>query len=83
MILGGGRQYFYPNDVPDPEYSDKFGRREDGRNLIDQWLTQHEQEGSTAEYVWNKADFDAVDPKSVDFLLGKRHRPKILKGTMP
>lgn len=25
-----------------------------------------------AKYVWNKADFDAVDPANTDFLMGKR-----------
>lgn len=24
-----------------------------------------------AQYVWNKADFDAVDPETTDYLMGK------------
>ena len=33
-MFGGGRQYFMPNDTADPEYPDKKGCREDGKNLI-------------------------------------------------
>ncbi len=34
-MFGGGRQYFMPNDTADPEYPDKKGCREDGKNLIE------------------------------------------------
>ncbi len=34
-MFGGGRKYFMPNDVADPEYPDKMGCREDGKNLIE------------------------------------------------
>ena len=40
----------------DPEYSKKNGKRDDGRNLIEQWL----QGGSGREYVWNRQDFLAL-----------------------
>ncbi|XP_072035051.1 alkaline phosphatase-like [Amphiura filiformis] len=69
VILGGGRQYFYPNDISDPEYSNRNGNREDGRNLIEEWLASHDND-STARYVWDKAGFDAIDLAEVDFLLG-------------
>jgi hypothetical protein len=29
------------------------------------------QNGDSAEFVWNKAAFDAVDPDNTDYLLGK------------
>jgi len=35
VILGGGRQYFYPQSHADPEYPDKYGKRLDGRNLVE------------------------------------------------
>jgi alkaline phosphatase len=38
VILGGGRREFLPSDASDPEYPHLQGMRDDGRNLIDQWL---------------------------------------------
>lgn len=38
VILGGGRREFLPKETPDPEYPDQQGRRDDGRNLIEEWL---------------------------------------------
>ena len=35
VIFGGGRQAFFPADVPDIEHSDVNGTRTDGRNLIE------------------------------------------------
>ena len=35
IFMGGGRREFLPTDVADPEYEEEFGRREDGRNLLE------------------------------------------------
>ena len=56
VILGGGRAHFLPDSVVDPEHSKKTGKRDDGRNLIEQWL----QSRSGREYVWNRQDFLAL-----------------------
>jgi alkaline phosphatase len=66
VVLGGGRENLLPNTVADPEYPALRGHRRDGRNLIDEWLAA--QPGS--RYVWNKAQFDAVDPAQVQHLIG-------------
>ncbi|KAK7889806.1 hypothetical protein WMY93_025366 [Mugilogobius chulae] len=66
VILGGGRQYMFPTNVQDPEYPTTMGGRKDGRNLITEWL----QNKKKAKYVWNKAEFDKVNPKNTDFLMG-------------
>lgn len=66
VILGGGRSYFYQRHVFDPEYPTQRGRRTDGRNLIELWGQRYED----ASYVWNKEQFDAIDPASTDKLLG-------------
>jgi alkaline phosphatase len=42
------------------------GKRKDGRDLTVDWVSKH----SNAQYVWNKAQFDAIDPNSTDHLLG-------------
>jgi alkaline phosphatase len=64
VALGGGRTYFLPNTATDPEYG-VAGKRKDGRNLTTDWLKK-----TNSKYVWNKADFDAIDPNATDHLLG-------------
>lgn len=54
VILGGGRANFLPANAPDPEYADKTGRRDDGRNLIQEWLDA----SNTRRYAWNTAGFE-------------------------
>lgn len=66
VALGGGRSYFLPNTVNDPEDAGAKGRRKDGRNLPQEWATK--RPGSA--YVWNKQQFDAIDPASTKHLLG-------------
>ncbi|KAG9348166.1 hypothetical protein JZ751_001901 [Albula glossodonta] len=73
VIIGGGRKYMTPKGTRDPEYpSDPAanGQRTDGRNLILEWLKM--KEGKVAHYVWNRTDFDAVDPATTDYLMGGR-----------
>ena len=66
VALGGGRYNFMPNTQSDPEYITQKGRRTDGRDLILEWTSNY----NNSEYVWNKVDFDAVNPKTTDHLLG-------------
>ena len=35
VLLGGGRKNMLPNDTRDPEDTDLFGQRSDGRNLLE------------------------------------------------
>jgi alkaline phosphatase len=66
VAMGGGRQSFIPRiDGADPE-SGGQGQRLDGRNLPNEWLASL----SNSAYVWNKEQFDAIDPNNVDHLLG-------------
>ncbi|WAR44148.1 alkaline phosphatase [Methylomonas rapida] len=66
VAIGGGRSYFIPNNQPDPEYPSQKGRRKDGRDLTLEWLSKY----NNSEYVWNKDQFDAIDPKKTEHLLG-------------
>ncbi|XP_039985332.1 alkaline phosphatase-like [Xiphias gladius] len=66
VILGGGRQYMFPKTIRDPEYTTSTGARNDGQNLVMEWIKNKKN----AKYVWNKADFDAVNPANTDFLMG-------------
>ena len=65
VALGGGREYFLPETQSDPEDEGETGNRLDGRDLTAEWAAT---EG--AKYVWNKADFDAIDAKKTKRLLG-------------
>ena len=66
VAMGGGRRSFIPRtDGADPE-TGGLGERLDGRNLPQEWIEVHDN----AAYVWNKAQFDAIDARSTDHLLG-------------
>lgn len=56
LILGGGRAYFLPQTMSDPEYPDIRGRRADGRDLTADWVRRH----PTGRYVWNAKDLTAA-----------------------
>ncbi|QJD28713.1 alkaline phosphatase [Methylococcus geothermalis] len=68
VALGGGRTQFYTNQETDPEYPNQKGRRTDGRSLYQEWDKDGTAPGYA--YVWNKNQFDAIDPGSTDHLLG-------------
>lgn len=38
VILGGGRRYMFPRDMQDPEYPTNYGERNDGQNLVVEWM---------------------------------------------
>lgn len=65
VLIGGGRTYFLPKTQFDPEYPATKGRRNDGRDLTAEWQSKF-----GCAYVWNKAQFDAIDPASTQCLLG-------------
>ncbi|MDR7099259.1 alkaline phosphatase [Lysobacter niabensis] len=65
VALGGGRSYFLPNTSNDPEDAGSKGRRKDDRNLTEEWAAKPQ-----SAYVWNKAQFDAIDPRRTRHLLG-------------
>ncbi|MCG8414987.1 MAG: alkaline phosphatase [Pseudomonadales bacterium] len=65
VAMGGGRASFIPQAVTDPE-SGRSGNRLDGRDLTEEWVALE----PNSHYVWNKQQFDAIDPASTDHLLG-------------
>ncbi|XP_050732346.1 membrane-bound alkaline phosphatase-like [Eriocheir sinensis] len=68
VILGGGRQKLTPKGVDDPEGGDG-GKRDDGKNLIETWLTQKQGLGN-ASYVWHRSELMALDTSNTDYLMG-------------
>ena len=68
VALGGGRSYFQPNTLVDPEDGGtNMGRRKDGRDLTAEWVSTR---GPGAKFVYNQAGFDAADPAATSYLLG-------------
>lgn len=66
VALGGGRANFLPREALDPEYPAQKGKRLDGRDLTKEWTTKYRN----AAFVWNKAQFDAIDARKTDHLFG-------------
>ena len=65
--MGGGRKYFTTKRMKDQEYPKVRGSRND-EDLIEKWLDKHKD--MSAKYVWNKEQFDEIDPVTTDKLLG-------------
>ena len=57
VVLGGGRAQFMPSTAMDPEVPGAVGLRTDGRDLTREWKARR----SGARYIWNQAQFDALD----------------------
>ncbi len=67
VAFGGGREYFRPITDADPEDDGKFGRRKDGRDLTAEWINKF---GANSAFIWNKGQFDAIDPDTATHVLG-------------
>lgn len=60
VAFGGGRGNFLPNTMADPEYPDRNGRRQDGRDLMAEWKAKSPRR----VVVTDQAGFDALDLNS-------------------
>lgn len=72
VALGGGRANFLPRAATgqkgtEPEHPEQPGLRADGRDLTREWLATR---GAGAHYVWNRSQFEAIEPGSDVWLLG-------------
>ncbi|AOS96239.1 Alkaline phosphatase precursor [Microbulbifer aggregans] len=68
VAMGGGRRHFLPESVTDLE--GKTGRRQDGRNLVQEWQQRYGDGVTNAVYVEDQAGFDGIDVAATDKLLG-------------
>ena len=66
VIFGGGRRFFLPRNMQDPEDPALFGARADGRDLTAEWIGKNEN----SKYVYNNVQFDAIEVKKIDHVLG-------------
>jgi alkaline phosphatase len=67
VFLGGGRRNFINTTEVDNE--GRPGYRTDGRNLINEWVTERNKIGN-AKYVWHNQQLKEIDIKNTDYLLG-------------
>ena len=65
LFLGGGRREFFPTNETDPDQTTEYGRRKDGRNLIEEWKDKQQRIGKKAEFVWQKDQFDRVREQKI------------------
>lgn len=56
VLMGGGRGSFMPATLADPEYPDRKGLRQDGRDLVAAWKQAH----PSGHYVWNAGQLEAA-----------------------
>ncbi|XP_033724682.1 alkaline phosphatase, tissue-nonspecific isozyme-like [Pecten maximus] len=72
VLLGGGRQFFLSMNDSDPElnHTNSDKQRLDGVDLTQVWKDDKEKNNLSAKYVWNKSQFDAIDPRDTDYILG-------------
>jgi alkaline phosphatase len=66
VALGGGRSFFLPEGVSDPEVPRARGYRKDGRDLTREWVERRPR----SAYVWNRQQLAAIDASSTDRVLG-------------
>jgi alkaline phosphatase len=66
VVLGGGREYFMPETMADPEEEGEMGHRTDGLDLTAAWTAR----GNNNVFVWNTEGLDAVDVASGARVLG-------------
>jgi alkaline phosphatase len=65
VVMGGGRQHFFPATAPDLEEPALRGARRDGRDLVAEWKARY-PDGS---FVWNRAGWEALDARVTPRLL--------------
>ncbi|TXL20183.1 hypothetical protein BMR06_06200 [Methylococcaceae bacterium HT5] len=66
VALGGGRKNFIRRVHGAGPENGGMGESEDGRDLTTEWLAHY----PNSAYVWNQAQFDAINPGSTEHLLG-------------
>ena len=61
----------YPRQEADPEHgAERRGLRQDGRNIVTEWLRHKRDQGHAARYAWNSDQFHQADPAHTDALIG-------------
>lgn len=67
--MGGGRSKFLPKELQQQKY---FGKRQDKRNLIKEWLEINRTAGAHSAYVSDRSQLMSLNTSEIDYLLGKK-----------
>ncbi|XP_014789116.1 alkaline phosphatase [Octopus bimaculoides] len=71
VLMGGGRYKFLPHNFTDPEKKERItSGRLDKRNLPEEWEKDKKDKNLKYKYIWNKGQFDTIDPATTDYVLG-------------
>lgn len=70
VIMGGGRGTFIPQNISDPEYSNKRGWRKDNENLIATWLESKRAKNASAKFIWDRDHLLETSKALPEYLLG-------------
>jgi len=64
--MGGGRAKFLPKTDENQQ-----GQRQDGRNLINEWLKINRSSQASSVYVTDRSQLKSLNTSKTDYLLGK------------
>uniref|UniRef100_A0A1A9W9X5 Alkaline phosphatase n=1 Tax=Glossina brevipalpis TaxID=37001 RepID=A0A1A9W9X5_9MUSC len=68
VIMGGGRSNF--RNVTSFDEENIPGQRQDGRDLIQNWIQDKLSQNVNANYVWNRKGLVSLNVTTIDYLLG-------------
>ncbi|CAH1725913.1 unnamed protein product [Aphis gossypii] len=65
VVMGGGRAKFLPKTDENPQ-----GQRQDGRDLINEWLKINRSSQASSAYVTDRSQLKSLNTSKTDYLLG-------------
>lgn len=88
VVLGGGRRSFLSQNITDAVngHSIEAGKREDGADLIHEWIEDKKSRQLRANYVSDRDQLNNLDLDKTDFLFGlfsSSHMPYVLDMKSP
>jgi alkaline phosphatase len=69
--MGGGRQFFFPNETYTQNRSNRQCFRKDGRKLVETWVEDKKTKKATHKYVTNTAELQDALREKPEYLLGE------------
>ncbi|CAG0912215.1 unnamed protein product [Notodromas monacha] len=75
VIMGGGRQFFFPNETYNQNRSETQCQRRDGRKLVETWMNDKKSRNATYKYVTTTSELQDAMRNKPDYLLGRHRDP--------
>ncbi|CAG0919537.1 unnamed protein product [Notodromas monacha] len=70
VMMGGGRQFFFPNETYNQNRSEAQCQRRDGRKLVETWINDKKSRNATYKYVTTTSELQDAMRNKPDYLLG-------------